>query len=383
MKIFTNVQTRKLGGITHTVSSFIDFIQAKEHGNVSVTGITVARSPQESTVVQDVSTRFRLVSTTLDLPGLSAITGKVVTVEELRAFYDPIISAYVRHIEQEQPTIVLINGTHHLAWCLLQAACTTNIPAAIHYHGVLTKEIEDWSPQLQRIFRSMERAFSYPDVHYIFPSVLSKQTVEQEIFGHQITNFTILPNSVPLIFFQANLARHNTNHLGIVGRWEQIKNIAFTEKFALYNRDMGKQFVINAVTDLDAEHDTRKRLSHDINFHMPMDRDHLAKFYTRMGVVLSPSRFETYGNVAMEALASGTPALVNANMGVAETFRQLGLSDWIISYDLVSDVYERVRQVTGMSVSPEVRAAIQANYTPEVIHQKLLDLLISLTKNQP
>ena len=40
-------------------------------------------------------------------------------------------------------------------------------------------------------------------------------------------------------------------------------------------------------------------------------------------IVLCPSLFETYGNIAQESLASGTPALINKNMGIRETYERI------------------------------------------------------------
>ena len=100
--------------------------------------------------------------------------------------------------------------------------------------------------------------------------------------------------------------------------------------------------------------DSMSNLSY-IKLYDPMSSRKLAKFYEKMGIIISPSLFETYGNVAQESIASGTPALISSNMGVSETFRDLGLSDYIVNFKSTQDVYNKIINFSGQPISDKVR----------------------------
>jgi len=146
-----------------------------------------------------------------------------------------------------------------------------------------------------------------------------------------------------------------------------------------YNQKKGNKFVINVITDLDKNNKIYKDLSKLVKFHKPKTNKNLASFYRNMGVVISPSHFETYGNVAKEALASGTPAMVNSNMGVSETFNVLGLNDWIISFDSVKFVYDKIDGMIGETVNSDVRDKMKDLYVPQKIFNQIITILTTST----
>jgi glycosyltransferase involved in cell wall biosynthesis len=61
-----------------------------------------------------------------------------------------------------------------------------------------------------------------------------------------------------------------------------------------------------------------------------LDSGQLAERMASWRSVVCPSRFEASGNVPMEALAAGTPAVVTRAMGIAELFDQFGLRDYVV-----------------------------------------------------
>lgn len=123
--------------------------------------------------------------------------------------------------------------------------------------------------------------------------------------------------------------------------------------------------------------DSMSNLSY-IKLYDPMSSRKLAKFHEKMGIIISPSLFETYGNVAQESIASGTPALISSNMGVSETFRDLGLSDYIVNFKSTQDVYNKIINFSGQPISDKVRKKLKRNLTPQVVNKRLLKALRSL-----
>ncbi len=374
MKIFTNVQYRKVAGVASSLSSFISSATGSKKQNIQITGMDFADKKTKSVSIEKFG-KFKLLRTPLDMPTIKDAVTEAGSLQDLERTYAPVIESYRAALLKEKPDFVLINGTYFLPWCLLMAAKEIGLPTVIHYHGSITKETEHWKEAQRNIFRQMEQTFDAPHFTYIFPSKHAKTTVEQEVFGHAVKQFSVLPNPVPLHFLTDTPRRKHKNiRVGIVGRWDRVKNIDFSKKLAQYNQKKGSEFSYNVVTDLKRNPEAKSQIQSLMHLHQPFDHKQMGTFYNRMNVVISPSRFETYGNVPQEALACGTPALISKSMGVAETFRELGLDKWIIDFDSVKDVHAKIQEVCHETVPLSVRTAILEKYSPAVIHSKMVDI---------
>jgi glycosyltransferase involved in cell wall biosynthesis len=374
MKILTNVRNSKVSGISQALNSFLNFIENRKKKNTKIVGVDVLTGKPGRTKMQD--GQFSLISSALEIPQIGKAVSQSQSLEDLKQVYKDAIEQYKIAIKEEKPDIVLVNGTYYLPWCLYLASKELGVTTVLHYHGSISKETEHWQEKPRKIFNEMEKSFDSKDLFYIFPSELTKQVVEGEIFGHSINKYSVLPNAVPLHFFEQKVNRCKKN-IGIICRWTKVKNIDFFNKLAKYNQKKGSQYNINVITDLKKNSIPRQALGKMVKFCRPMDSSKMGKFYSKMGVVLSPSVFETYGNVPQEALASGVPALVSSNMGVAELFKQLGLSEFITDFASTSGAYERIKDVSGQSISQDVREKMKELLSPEIIHRQMLNILES------
>jgi len=131
------------------------------------------------------------------------------------------------------------------------------------------------------------------------------------------------------------------------------------------------------VTDTDCIPDKDKKISKMVNLYPPMNTLNLGKFYGMMGTIICPARFETYGNVPQEAIATRTPALIGAGMGVAEIFRQIGLGYLITDFTSVENVYEKVKAVTKLGISDRVRKRLKKRSSPDKLYSQLLNIFKS------
>jgi len=199
----------------------------------------------------------------------------------------------------------------------------------------------------------------------------------RNLFSHQIFKTAILPNPIPKHFFEIDKTGKAKN-VGYVGRWSNIKNPHFIETLAKYNHKKGNTFNINIVTDpKKANKKIPKNTKNKITLIKPMDNHKLANFYASQGALISPSFFETYGNVAQEAIATGTPALISSHMGVSETYQKFGLKDWIIDFKSVPQVYKTLKNVSSQKVNPTTRKKMKNYLSTQAINQKLVNLLKS------
>jgi len=378
MKILTGIKFAQTAGIAQVVLSFMDFIEKSKGNdlNIVVVNIIKKEKKQEKTFKKVINKKTSIISLGLNVPNIAEIVNNAKNLAEVEKKYEEVISAYQTTIKNEKPDLVLINGTYFMPWCLLLASERESIPVVLHYHGVLSKEVETWGKKQREIFLNMERCFDRKNIFYIFPSKITKNVVEKEIFKHKIKKSAIIPNPVSEHFFEEKNKIEKRN-IGIISRWTRVKNVHFCEELANYNQKNGNKFVINVITDLDKNSKVYKNLSKLVKFHKPKSNKNLVSFYRNMGVVISPSHFETYGNVAKEALASGTPAMVNSNMGVSETFNVLGLNDWIICFDSVKSVYDKIDGMIGETVNRDVRDKMKELYMPHTIFDRIISILVS------
>lgn len=381
MKILTNIQTSPLGGIGQTFSNLVNSLNKNNPSKIKITGIEVASEPNSSKngIFNQSQTGplLKIISIKQDVPYFGDIIKTVNNVDEIRKTYSQLIDIYISIIKKEKPSFILINGTYFVPWCLFQAANQQGIPAILHYHGILTKECAHYDDKLLSIISEMEKTFDNDRLFYIFPSELAKNTVENEVFGHKISRSAIIRNAIPRHFFKINTTGSKKN-VAYVGRWSAIKNPEFIKKIATYDKRQNDNHFFNIVSNKEkAEKEIGHRLN-NIKIYAPMDTYKLAKFYERMGVVLSPSIFETYGNVAQEAVATGTPAIVSPNMGVAEIFKEIGLSQWIVDFKSTKKVHQKIKEISGQPVDRKIKKILKYNLTSDTINKNIIDVFKSI-----
>ncbi|HCC60137.1 MAG: hypothetical protein A2402_01910 [Candidatus Staskawiczbacteria bacterium RIFOXYC1_FULL_37_43] len=379
MKILTNIRFAQTAGISQVLISFIKFIEKSKKNNLSIVGVNIIGKRKNESYRRAKKGNVKIISAGFKrIPNIAKVVKRVKTLDEVANRYCKVISAYRKAIKEENPDVVLVNGTYYMPWCLFLAARLEKAPVVLHYHGVLAKETEGWKKKQKKMFKKMEQSFDKKGVFYIFPSKITKKVVEEEVFGHKIRKYAVLPNPVPLHFFNKKAnppAGGGNKNIGIVSRWTRIKNVKFIGEFAEYNKKNGKKFNINLITDVPFNTRHMKKLSKKVKLHKPRNNKKLADFYNKMDVIISPSHFETYGNVAKEAVASGTPALVNTAMGVGETFKKLGLNNFVTNFDSIEKVYAKIESVIGKNIEKTVRDKIKELYSPRKIFNDLVDIL--------
>lgn len=377
MKIVTNLPIARVEGISNTLLPFVRYLNKTQASKISLVGINVVPSDKPlCTFSKKIYENFKLTSVAYKLPSIYDVVRKASNINDVQSSYGVLIDECKKILESEKPDLILINGTYFVPWCLYLASQVFNIPTILHYHGVLTKETEHWRDPGKEMFQVMEKQFDNKKLYYIFPSELCKRVVEEEVYGHTIDKSYVLPNPVPSHFFEVK-SKGSDKKVGIVSRWSRVKNPGFSQKLAKYNKKHGNLFSINIVTDLKNDCKTKTDLSPLVKFRKPMANEQLSGFYNEMGIILSPSHFETYGNVPQEAIAANTPALVSSNMGVAETFKKIGLQDWVVDFSSTRNIYKKIREISKEEVDPKARRLLKEEYSTGKIHQKMLRILSS------
>lgn len=297
------------------------------------------------------------------------------TLADVERAYEKNIAEMQAHIAAERPDVVLLHGTYSLPWCMMRAARRARVPFLVYYHGSLTKETEHWTQsRAKRLIQMMERSFYSPSAAYVFPSRLVKHFVERHVFKHSIARkyALVLPNPVPQEFFDVR-AKKQSGRVAFVGRWTQIKNTEFLERFVRINARYGKPFALHILTDARGRTEAKRILGERavVRESISQPRD-MAQFYADMGALICPSFFETYGNVAQEAIAAGTPAFVGKNTGVSEILTEIGLQKYVIDFSDYTKVFKTVRSQSTARISARARSRLAQLAHPQVVHTALL-----------
>jgi len=291
-----------------------------------------------------------------DLP-IIKIMKKSHTIKDIeRAYKEPI--RIIRNIlKKEKPDVILLSGTYYLPWLISIAAEQEGIPIVLWYSGVLTKEVEHYSKKLRKLFSLMEKSIVARSSSVIFPSKLCKDVVEEIVVKKKIKKSYVIPNAVASTFIDPCAVDYSVeSRIAAVGRYSKIKNF---DKFFELHKELLKRRWRHTASFLTKQNAVIKKIPKTIEVLPPMNVEGLKKFYISQGLIVSPSIFETFGNVPMEAVCLGIPVLVSDNMGCAEILKKVGLENMVISFDDINKVADRVQELCGQSILPRQLNAIR------------------------
>lgn len=365
MKIVTNIRFHTVAGIAQYLSNLIQHNEQASEAVIYGIDLIGPGEHREAPAFDASRMRhFHLAARTVAYPPLNEVLASALSLEDVRAAYRPVIDTYAEYIREIRPDCIVINGTYAMPWCLLQAArAWGKASIVIHYHGILSKEVEHWQdPRAKGLMEAMEREFDIPEALYIFPSQLARETVEREVYRHPILHALVVPNPVPDHFFEARRKRRSFS-IGMVARWNKIKNVDVLLSLARYAKRKKEMPNFPLVTNLPQSHEEYVKVASLLDLKDPIPHHKLAHFYSSLGVLLLPSRFETYGNVAQEALAAGTPVLVSAAAGVAETLHFVGLGGWVHDFSSTAQVFEAAVNLAMTTVPHHARQLLQVAFS--------------------
>ncbi|MCS3711894.1 glycosyltransferase family 4 protein [Salinibacter ruber] len=112
-----------------------------------------------------------------------------------------------------------------------------------------------------------------------------------------------------------------------------------------------------------------------------LGRDELMRAMHQADVLVLPSRHDSFGRVVVEAMATGLPALVSANVGAKQVITD-GENGWVVPAEDSDALAEQMRwciehpeQVTGMQ---EVAVTAAQDYTWAAYRERVVDVITSV-----
>ncbi|MCX6740202.1 MAG: glycosyltransferase [Candidatus Parcubacteria bacterium] len=370
MRVALNITREYLGGITTGNYSLLNFL---EKAGKSTIGIEV--NPKMH--IRGATAFWHLnpdlfeqhIFNIHDLP-IGNIIKKAKTLGEVEKFYRPIINKIKIVLKREVPDVILLNGTYYIPWMISIAAYELDIPIVLRYAGVLSKEVQWMSPKARKIFLAMERSFKKRVYSYMFPSQITRDIVEKEVYKSSIKRAYIIPNPVNIPDL-LELRPPVDRRVAIVGRYTKIKNFDTFFKIDRILRNQKWNHESTFVTKVNG----LKKFPKTINIMAPMRPEGLYEFYMSQGLIVSPSYFETFGNVPMEAACLGVPVLVSDQMGCAEILKLAGLSNMVMPFDNLHAVAERIKKLCGQQILPHQLNNLRKRLSPKLINEQILAVL--------
>ena len=280
-----------------------------------------------------------------DRPQAFIEDGNVWTLELPRGFlsfalekdlrFDP---AYLRHIplieevmERFKPDLVHITGPSEIGMLGAGLARSLRVPVAASWHTNVHEYAARRSDWLLRLLPSRQSAATGQKIEDVSMAVAAKfYSIAEVLFApnpelcsklEQMTGRAchLMPRGVDAELFHPDKRNRGADDreqvLGFVGRLSVEKNIAGLVQVQNELEQMGhKGFRFLIVGHGGDEAWLRERLQR-AEFSGVLRGEALSRAYANMDLFVFPSHTDTFGNVVLEALASGVPAVVTPDGG--------------------------------------------------------------------
>jgi phosphatidylinositol alpha 1,6-mannosyltransferase len=312
----------EVNGVAHTSRSFQAYAQRMGLPFLCVRASAGAHTPRQG------AGRVGEVST-LDLRR-SAIAVRM----EKDLQFDPLFWRYsgeiARQLRAFRPDVIHITGPSELGMFGAYFAWRLGIPLAASWH---TNLHEYSARRLGWLTRRMPEGWGAAVEHEVEASALAAilrfyrlasvvYAPNRELCG-MLERSTgkpchLMPRGVDTELFMPARRRRTADGrlvLGYVGRLSVEKNVALLVRIERELAAMGAAGVEFAIVGHGDEEAMLRRELKSVEFKGVLRGEELASAYADLDVLVFPSHTDTFGNVVLEALASGVPAVVTPDGG--------------------------------------------------------------------
>lgn len=259
-------------------------------------------------------------------------SNKLENVHKVRSIPFPLYSDYkltipekkkvFRKLEKIEPDIVFINSPCTLGLIATKVANTMSIPVVATYHTHFPTYLSYYKISIFKSFVWKYMRYLYGKCEKVF---VPSRTVEKDLNDNGITNTKYIPHGVDTTVF--NPTHRNLNlkkQLGVegkkivlfVGRIVKEKNIDVLEDAMNLLHERNDFVLVIAGGGPYLEY-YQNRMKNTI-FLGHIETTKLAEVYSSSDIFVFPSVTESFGNVILEAMASGLPPVVAKSFGASE-----------------------------------------------------------------
>jgi glycosyltransferase involved in cell wall biosynthesis len=280
--------------------------------------------------------------------------------------FNPIISRIGNDLRSERPLRVLAVDTDLKGLVIIAACRRLGIPVTTFVASV-TSEVEAYARRPRtRLASIVEQYCLEQSDKLIFPSRFAAIHCSEKYSC--MAPFRVIYNGIASAFLTARGVLPRSRTFGAVMRLSGVKNPTMLVRIAKELREYG--CIVELITDAKQSSSLRKRLD-DIRILAPRSLpESLARFYGSCTGIVCPSNFEASGNVPMECIATGTPAVITDRMGIAEVFCTLGLAHLIVKVNDVRTTVDRL--LNAQPIADNIREVLRKQFAwPKVCNEIL------------
>jgi len=235
-----------------------------------------------------------------------------------------------------RPDVVHIATEGPLGWSALQAAKVLKLPVTSDFRTNFQSYSKHYGVGwLRKPIVAYLRKFHNATACTMVPTRELKRTLSENGFA----NLKVVSRGVDTKLFNISKrdsslrsswgATDNTKVLISVGRMAPEKNLDQVLKTYEALKLTGQSFKLVMVGDGPLKEQFQKRYP-EIIFPGMLSQSNLAAYYASSDLFIFPSQTETFGNVTLEALASGIPVLA-FDCAAARDWVQTGTNGWLVA----------------------------------------------------
>jgi phosphatidylinositol alpha 1,6-mannosyltransferase len=314
-------------------------------------------------------------------------SGSVWTLELPRSFFsfrlekdlrfDP---AYLRHlpaidevVERFKPELIHITGPSELGILGAAIARHSGVPLAASWHTNVHEYLERRCDRLLQLLPQPhsamagqtieDLALAVASIFYSSANLLFAPNLELcgILEGATRRPCNLMPRGVDSVLFHPlKRARHDDDRdcvLGYVGRLSIEKNVALLAQVQRELESAGHQHFRFLIVGHGAEEAWLRQHLPRAEFTGVLKGEALATAYANMDLFVFPSHTDTFGNVVLEALSSGVPAIVTPDGGPCSIIRD-GVTGRIAQDGEFSFAVDRI--LTNPTLHSEMRHAARS-----------------------
>jgi glycosyltransferase involved in cell wall biosynthesis len=257
-----------------------------------------------------------------------------------------------------------------LGWSALQAAKVLKLPVTSDFRTNFQSYSKHYGVGwLRKPIVAYLRKFHNATACTMVPTNELKRTLSENGFS----NLKVVSRGVDTSLFNVgkrdpNLrsqwgANDQTKVIISVGRMAPEKNLEQVLKTFEALQFMGEQIKLVMVGDGPLREQFQSRYP-EIIFPGMLDQTELAKYYASSDLFVFPSQTETFGNVTLEALASGIPVLA-FDCAAARDWVQTGVNGWLVAEDNPEGF---AAQAVAIFKSPMLLSQVTQSTRQQIVH---------------
>lgn len=233
------------------------------------------------------------------------------------------------------------------AWVGRELSQAINVPHVVTFHTLSLIKMQSRAGEIEQTERPVVEAEVMATAGRIIAFSPHERDAMARLYGADARKVSLVPCGVDLEVFRPLNQKSVRSRLGLngekillyVGRVEPIKGLdLLVETAAQMDSTEGvRMMVVGADVNGDREMDRVKQLAKErdmedkIDFVGQVDHDDLALYYNAADVCVVPSYYESFGLVALESMACGTP-VVATRVGGLSTIIQHGRTGYLKSW---------------------------------------------------